>query len=744
MLRSHSVVEKTFEVVYNLKEFSGGLYLPTAYIVSKDKDGLLAHIQQKAIEETIGSFDLELDPVREKIFSLIEEVQPKALENRFNPTKKRRKTLEVLLESVEIKKHIHTFVHRRLDELLSLVVRYDLPICWHVERKVLVKDFLMETVKGELQPHLSFQKTKSGVTYRLRLSESDKVWAIRSREVLPITNHPAWIFVDYRLYKVAHINGNMVKPFRNKDVIHIPQDKVKDYFRKFIVRVASKVDIEAEGFGLVHFNKLRGCRLEAVKDVFNNCWGIAVNMLYSNAEFPWNDHRKKRTTLEFGEEEVRILQVIRDFEAEKKYIEALKPFGLQQGEGSCFTIPAEDEDEWRLLEWLSQHKEALEAQGFQLTQPLVEDQQAVYLHKPRLQMVTEQKNDWFDIFGEVKVGEFTFPFLRLAKHIRDGNRLYRLPNDTYFLIPLEWMNKYRALMKFARKEGEQLRIKKNQFTLLNDLGVEKEPPVTKDLDSLEFEPPGSLKAELRPYQLDGVKWLIQLYRNGLGACLADDMGLGKTLQTIAVLLHAKEQKAANGVEKKEKSDVQLQLFQSIEEEEFLSPLNALIILPASLVFNWEREIQRFAPTLSVYRHVGSKRQKDIRILVRYDVILTTYQTALRDVEVLEQIEHEYIVLDESQQIKNRESKIFKAINRLQANHKISLSGTPIENSLSDIWSQMQFINPDLLGNFSFFKKEFITPIEKKAPANGGALRPPAHQGRSGPRPPAADHPDLLF
>lgn len=712
MLRSHSAVENRYEVVYNLKEFADGLYLPSAYIVSQDRDGLLAHIQQKAIEETIGSFDLELDPVRKQLFSLIDQLQPKNLENKFNPTKKRKKPLETLLKTPDIKKHIHAYVHRRVDELLSLVVRHDLPICWHLERKVLVKDFLMEAVKEVLQPHLSFKKTQSGVVYELKLSEKGKIWSISSHEVEPISNHPAWIFVDYRLYKVAHINGNMVKPFRNKDVIHIPGDKVRDYFQKFIVRVASKVDIEAEGFGLVHFNTLKGCRLEAVRDLFNNSWGLSVNMLYSNAEFSWNDSRVKRTTLEFGEEEVRILQVIRDKKTEQEYVDKLTRLGLTAGQGNYFSIKKEQEDEWQLLEWLANHKDALSEQGFELEQPLVEDQQQVYLYKPKLQMLTEQKNDWFDIHGEVVVGAFSFPFMKLVKHIKDGNRLYRLPNGAYFLIPQEWMTKYRPLMNFAKKEGEQLRLNKNQFTLLQDLGVEDPPPVSTDLDSMDFEPSPLLKAQLRPYQLDGAKWLVQLYQNGLGACLADDMGLGKTLQTITVLLHAKEQKEQQPLQE-EKEAVQLQLFQSQEEQAFLAPLNALIILPASLVFNWEREIQKFAPSLSVYKHVGPKRHKDIRILVRYDVILTTYQTALRDVELFEQIAHEYIVLDESQQIKNRESKIFKAINRLQANHKVSLSGTPIENSLSDIWSQMQFINPDLLGNFSFFKKEFITPIEKK-------------------------------
>ena len=125
---------------------------------------------------------------------------------------------------------------------------------------------------------------------------------------------------------------------------------------------------------------------------------------------------------------------------------------------------------------------------------------------------------------------------------------------------------------------------------------------------------------------------------------------------------------------------------------FLQPLNALIILPASLVFNWENELKKFAPSLTVFRQVGPKRHKDQRLLLRHDIILTTYQTALKDKALLDQINWEYMVLDESHYIKNKESKIFKAIRQFSAKHKISLSGTPIENSLKDLWSQMDFIN----------------------------------------------------
>jgi len=135
-------------------------------------------------------------------------------------------------------------------------------------------------------------------------------------------------------------------------------------------------------------------------------------------------------------------------------------------------------------------------------------------------------------------------------------------------------------------------------------------------------------------------------------------------------------------------------------------------LPASLVFNWQRELAQFAPGLFVYAHAGPKRLKDIRAIAGHDVVLTTYHTARQDLNLLGKLEWRAIVLDESQQIKNRESELSKVVRALRGQFKVSLSGTPIENSLADLWTQMEFINPDTLGSFREFREAFLLPIEK--------------------------------
>ncbi len=702
------------DVFYDLYPAAEGLYLPMAYIASRGQDGRLAHIRQKALAKTIGSFGLELGLERERMFGIVERLQPKALEERFNPPKKRPKPLDKLLQDKEIALAVTTYCHRLLDEFLKLATEHRLPLTWEVDRRSLVDSFILDTTGEPLEPLLFFQKQAEGVRYRLQLADAQGAWPIHSKNVIPITNNPAWIFVDYKLYRVPHINGNMVKPFQQKEEVQIQRSAVKAYFQKFILKVAARAEIEADGFEIVQNSELLACRLEPTQNLFDGRWMIGVQMAYEGASFQWSDKKSRRTVLEFGEgEEPLIRQANRAPKQEAVYLKKLRAFGLENTAGSFFEPPGATADAFFALEWLAEQRAALEKAGFEVVAPPVEGQQ-LYLHPAKAVLNTEQQSDWFDLYGQVTVGEFSFPFLALAKNIREGNRLYTLPNGSVFVIPLEWMARYKGLFQFGKKEGERLRLAKSQYTLLDELGLsaaatEMAKPKA-DTDSVAPSP--LLKAELRPYQLEGLRWLMQLYENQLGACLADDMGLGKTLQTIAMLLHAKERKAQNAAPAPSSSR-QLGLFEPAPDVDFLKPLQALIVLPASLVFNWEAEIKRFAPSLQVYRHTGNKRYQDARLLARFDVILTTYQTALRDEELLSRMAFEYIVLDESQQIKNKDSKVFRAINQLDGRHKISLSGTPIENSLSDLWAQVEFINPGLLGSYAFFQREFITPIEKR-------------------------------
>ncbi|MCX6672938.1 MAG: DEAD/DEAH box helicase [Methanothrix sp.] len=247
------------------------------------------------------------------------------------------------------------------------------------------------------------------------------------------------------------------------------------------------------------------------------------------------------------------------------------------------------------------------------------------------------------------------------------------------------------------------------------LGVQAEGQVEQMLKALsnpgsmeDVLPPQEFQGTLRPYQLRGVSWLEYLHRIGLGACLADDMGLGKTVELIAFLLREREHES-------EKDD---------SSKDPLQP--ALLICPMSVAGNWQKELERFAPSLRVLVHHGQSRLTGLGFLQEVtgkDVIITTYALAQRDEEHLSAVYWSHVILDEAQNIKNQAARQTQSIKRLQSGQKIALTGTPVENRLSELWSIMDFLNPGYLGSAASFRKSFVLPIEKyKNKSRSEALR----------------------
>jgi SNF2 family DNA or RNA helicase len=206
----------------------------------------------------------------------------------------------------------------------------------------------------------------------------------------------------------------------------------------------------------------------------------------------------------------------------------------------------------------------------------------------------------------------------------------------------------------------------------------------------ELSQPQGLDGQLRPYQRYGFSWMAFLRRWGLGACLADDMGLGKTIQTIALLLHEKETLGA-------------------------LPAPTLLVCPTSVVTNWEREVARFAPSLTTLTHQGAARLRGDEFLAaaqEVDMVLTSYALARQDADLLQALDWLGVVLDEAQNIKNPAAKQTQAIRKLRAGFRFALTGTPVENRLSELWSIMHFLNPGYLGSRKGFRAEFALPIER--------------------------------
>ena len=228
-------------------------------------------------------------------------------------------------------------------------------------------------------------------------------------------------------------------------------------------------------------------------------------------------------------------------------------------------------------------------------------------------------------------------------------------------------------------EGETFRHYRGFYEGFNKLAAQK----------MKYD---GVTAKLRNYQKEGVKWLNYLYENNMGGCLADDMGLGKTLQTITMLTRV----YIGGVKGVR------------EVKEVKKP--SLIVMPRSLLFNWQDELQKFAPQLTYYIYYG--QQRDLKEAVHHQLVLTTYALVRNDIQAFRQQQFHYIVLDESQNIKNLTSQVTQAVMLLTGEHRLALSGTPIENNLSELYSLYRFLNPAMLGTLDEFNKQYAYPIQR--------------------------------
>ncbi len=314
---------------------------------------------------------------------------------------------------------------------------------------------------------------------------------------------------------------------------------------------------------------------------------------------------------------------------------------------------------------------------------------------------SEDASDSFDITLYGQVGDEIISFSDIYETIQSGEKYSRIRSLGFVEFPAQ--NIYAMMRAFNsfdvyRNADDKFTVKTYRAGLLNELKnldvelvlSEKFQQFWEQMSSFsttdEHELPKDINAEFREYQIKGFGWLWFMYKYGLNGILADDMGLGKTLQALAVVQKAKE---VDG------------------------PAPTLVICPTTVVFNWEAEIQKFAPTLSCLKLSGVDRKNFFKEIPNYDVVITSYALVRRDIEKLQKYNFRYIILDESQNIKNALSQTAQAVKKLNAEHKLALSGTPIENKLEELWSVFDFLMPGFLMSISEFNFRYVNPIMER-------------------------------
>lgn len=698
--------------------FLGKIFQPF-FIEKKEKFySVVRLVKSRELKDTIYPFNT----FEKRLVEIIEKYSDEALAKRFSRAKNVSEFYASLNKSF-FEKHVTPFIEQKMYEVVSVLMLS--PV------RLLKKDAKYSNLYDEdeivvppifAKPVFSFHRNKTLIRYQLKVYLENNEINLQSKALKVVTNDPCLVLYHGKLLVFEKINAKRLLPFFEKESVDVPVSIEEKYFSGFVLNTIRRFNVQAEGFEIINSDAEK----KAILSFEQNLQYRPVFVLkfeYGNERFGSNSSNKVAVDLKKKNGTFVFQKTIRDFTWEESVIRIMKSLRLHEEHG-FYSLKGMDLLEtahafYYLVNWLNNNKQKLEKKGIWLEQKKLEKK--YFTGKQELTVETKVKGDWFDVYAVVNFGEFQIPFIKLKKYILNDVREFELPNGEIAILPEEWFARYKGILPFIKQKGENIHLEKHHFTLLHDLIRETDKSLFQKFNGLSGKQkevvalPQRLKAKLRSYQHEGFQWMFALYKNGMGGCLADDMGLGKTLQTLTLLLKLKREKQNIKVKNDVPGNTQLNIFTSeTEMEESLQPAS-LIIVPTSLVHNWENEIKKFTPSLHVYKHIGSQRKKagDLENIAHfYDIILTTYGTVRNDSEYLKNIDFFYLILDESQSVKNSASKTYKAVISLRAKNRLVITGTPIENSLSDLWSQLNFLNPGLLGNMAFFRRWFITPIEK--------------------------------
>jgi non-specific serine/threonine protein kinase len=317
--------------------------------------------------------------------------------------------------------------------------------------------------------------------------------------------------------------------------------------------------------------------------------------------------------------------------------------------------------------------------------------------KPQTKIYISSHTDWFDAKVDILFGDQKVSVAEVKKALVNKQQFVQLHDGTLGILPEEWIKKYSLLFRVGEGKQEHLKLSQYHMSVIDELydnrneeelfiQLEEKYDNLRGFKSIrEVDPPAHLQPILRPYQSFGFQWLNYLSEVNWGGILADDMGLGKTVQALSFLQYYIETHGK---------------------------LNALVVCPTTLMFNWENEIKKFTPILTYHIHHGGDRSREKEKIKSFNVIITTYGTLRSDIKLFVENEFDYVILDESQAIKNPASKVTRAAGLLKAKHRLCMSGTPLQNNTFDIFAQMNFLNPGMLGSIEHFRNEFAIPIDK--------------------------------
>jgi len=512
-----------------------------------------------------------------------------------------------------------------------------------------------------------------------------------------------FLLANNTLYLVDSVQVlGLIRLFKyTNDHLLIHEAKYPDFRKQVLAKLEDRISLQYEYVKEAGQQQLEQLGTAVEKQIYLADFGNFVMMTpvvrYGEAEVAVRSKKQ----IHWGDTDGEVYLVKRDEQLENNFVSLLirqHPFFEEQIDNELEYLYLHRkrflDEEWFLNAFDTWFEEGISIFGFN---ELEGSRYNPYKGKVTIRILSGF--NWFNVKAKVFFGRSKASLKQLSTAIHDKRKFVRLDDGTLGIIPEEWIDKFIRYFSIGELlDEETIGIAKSNFTAIEELfdeeqldaSVKKELVLYKErlahVDRIEeVAAPERLQGTLRSYQEQGLAWLNFLDDMGFGGCLADDMGLGKSIQIIAFLLHLREKQGKR---------------------------THLLIVPTTLMFHWQQEVAKFAPTLSVRSHHAGGRSKDLSAFDEVDIVLTTYGTMVSDIKLLKEKKFDYVFLDESQYIKNPESQRYKAARLLVARNRMVISGTPLENNVFDLFGQLSFINPGILGNKKYFKDVYLLPIDQ--------------------------------
>ncbi len=710
---------KPFRIIYSLFEHEFLGYLFESFAVQLDAKGNLTLVHQNISSQNAAEFAKNMDETDFELVRLMDSIQQNDVIKKFSP-QKRVKPHEFFEEhylgdktnNKLIRGEIERYLEYRRSAILKLIKAKPLyemgkdgePTWKEIEIQQEPASVLFHFVRNENNTH-----------YFPTIKHDGKKLDFQYKNAYIICKEPAWMVCDNKLYSFKkNVDGNKLKPFLNKKFIVIPKKMEERYYKTFIGPLVASFDVYARGFQIITeryhpqpvlsfapirktdplsiqlFSDHHSATPQQMEEEKDPGFLFKILFRYDRYIYKADNAPKVNVEMEHSDDKYLFHRIVRRRDEEISIIDFLKALDLKIHNSRCTLTKSEG------IQWISENKKKLAERNILLEQEVAPAGKKYYVGNSSISIEVTDNIDWFDIHAIIKFGDYKIKFKELRKLMLRKKNEILLPNGEVGIIPDSWFSKYSELFAFMEEHNDhRLILKKHHLALVKELesdrlakvNISKKLEQLRNFESIENEPiPKGFKGKLRPYQKAGFNWLMFLNKYKFGGCLADDMGLGKTVQTLTLLQALKNSGATHP---------------------------SLLIMPTSLIYNWGMEAAKFTPKLRILNYTGTNRIKDVSQFNNYDLVLTSYGIARLDIDLLKEFYFNYIILDESQAIKNPNSNISRAVRKLRSKNRLILTGTPLENTTLDLWSQMTFINPGLLKSQTFFTNEFLIPIEKK-------------------------------